>query len=132
LLLPNDSHILINALQRAAEIVLQKSIKEGFGLTVTEALWKGKPVIGGNTGGIKVQVNNGQTGFLVNTPEGAASKIRYLLQHPHERDEMSIKAREFVRERFLITRHTREYLTLILSLLFAESDRIETQGTKTT
>lgn len=124
LLLPNDSHILINALQRGAEIVLQKSVKEGFGLTVTEALWKGKPVIGGNTGGIKVQVHNGQTGFLVNTPEGAASRIRFLLQHPKERKEMSQKAKVFVREKFLITRNAREYLTLFHSVLFNEPERI--------
>ena len=77
----------INCLQRGADIVLQKSLKEGFGLTVTEALWKEKPVIGGNTGGIRLQVFNHYTGFLVNTPEGAALRIRYLLQHPQLRKE---------------------------------------------
>src|SRR5690606_27749615 len=72
LLLPADAHRTINGLQRAADIVLQKSIREGFGLTVTEAMWKGKPVIGGDTGGIRLQVIDHQTGFRVSTPEGAA------------------------------------------------------------
>ena len=125
LLLPGDAHRTINALQRSADIVLQKSIREGFGLTVTEALWKQKPVIGGNTGGIRLQVINWQTGFLVNTPEGAAYRIRYLLQNKNLVAEMGLKAREYVREKFLITRHLREYLTLIHSLLLQNQDRIE-------
>src|SRR3990172_9228648 len=108
LLLPADSHRTINALQRAADIVVQKSIKEGFGLTVTEALWKGKPVIGGDCGGIRLQVVNHHTGFLVSTPEGAALRIRYLFHHREKLEEMGRKAREFVRENFLITRHVRE------------------------
>jgi len=125
LLLPPDAHKTINALQRAADIVLQKSIKEGFGLTVTEAMWKGKPVIGGDTGGIKLQVINFNTGFRVNTPEGAALRIRYLLHQPAKMREMGTKAREFVRDNFLLTRHLREYLTLILSLHYGCEDRIE-------
>ena len=84
LLLPPDSHREINALQRSADIVLQKSIREGFGLTVSEAMWKRKPVIGGDTGGIRLQVINHYTGFLVRSPEGAALRIRYLL-HRKER-----------------------------------------------
>lgn len=125
LMLPPDAPRTINALQRAADIILQKSTREGFGLTVTEALWKGKPVIGGNTGGIKLQVINNNTGYVVNTPEGAAYRIRYLLQHPDEGIEMGARGKEYVREKFLITRHVREYLSLIYSLLLAESDRIE-------
>ncbi|TKB05960.1 glycosyltransferase [Desulforhopalus sp. IMCC35007] len=125
LLLPADAHRTINALQRAADIAVQKSVKEGFGLTVTEAMWKGKPVIGGNTGGIRLQVINFNTGFLVNTPEGAALRIRYLLHHTNKRKEIGIKAKEFVRENFLITRHLREYLTLLTSLHFGGSDRLE-------
>ena len=97
LLLPPDAHWTINALQRAADVVLQKSVKEGFGLTVTEAMWKGKAVIGGNTGGIRLQVVNHHTGFLVNTPEGAALRIRHLLQRPEKAREMGAKAKEFVR-----------------------------------
>jgi trehalose synthase len=108
LLLPPDAHRTINALQRAADIVVQKSLREGFGLTVTEALWKGKPVIGGDTGGIRLQVVNHHTGFLVNTPVA----------------EMGRKGREFVRENFLITRHLREYLTLVVGLMHATEGRI--------
>ncbi|MDW7771982.1 MAG: glycosyltransferase [Desulfobulbaceae bacterium] len=125
LLLPPDSHRTINALQRAADIVLQKSLKEGFGLTVTEAMWKGKPVIAGNTGGIRLQVINFNTGFRVNTPEGAALRIRYLLHNSDKMKEIGIKARDFVRYNFLITRHLREYLTLFTSLHFGAKDRIE-------
>jgi len=125
LLLPPDSHRTINALQRLADIVLQKSIKEGFGLTVTEAMWKGKPVIGGDTGGIRLQVINHHTGFRVTTPEGAALRIRYLLHHPKILSEMGQKAREFVRENFLITEQISELLTLIVGLTHGAEDRIE-------
>ncbi|MDY6838532.1 MAG: glycosyltransferase [Thermodesulfobacteriota bacterium] len=123
--LPADAHRTINALQRSADVVLQKSIKEGFGLTVTEALWKGKAVIGGNTGGIRLQVINNHTGFLVNTPEGAALRVRYLLERPRRLQEMGQKAKEFVRENFLITRQLREYLTLMVALVHGCQDRIE-------
>jgi trehalose synthase len=126
LFLPSDSHRTINALQRAGDIVLQKSIKEGFGLTVTEALWKSKPVIGGNCGGIRLQVINYHTGFLVDTPEGAAERIRFLLHTPHMIQEMGTKGHRFVHDNFLITRHLRDYLTLIISLLQpSHSRRIE-------
>ena len=125
LLLPSDAHREINALQRAADIVLQKSVREGFGLTVTEAMWKGKPVIGGDVGGIRLQVINHHTGFLVNTPEGAALRIRYLLHQPEKIREMGAKARAFVRDNFLITRHLREYLTLMVALLHGAQERIE-------
>ncbi|MFQ5707364.1 MAG: glycosyltransferase [bacterium] len=127
LLLPGDAHRTINALQRASVVVLQKSIKEGFGLTVTEAMWKNKPVIGGDTGGIRIQVINYHTGFLVNTPEGAALRIRYLLNNRDKLVEMGNKAKEFVRENFLITRHLREYLTLFVALLHEKEQRIELQ-----
>ncbi len=125
LLLPADSHRTINALQRAADFVLQKSVKEGFGLTVTEALWKSKPVIGGDTGGIRLQVVNHHTGFLVNSPEGAALRIRYLLHHRDKLAEMGRKAHELVRENFLITRQLREYLTLMVGLTHGPQDRVE-------
>lgn len=127
LLLPSDAHRTINALQRASDIVLQKSVKEGFGLTVTEAMWKGKPVIGGNIGGIRLQVVNHHTGFLVNTPEGAALRIRYLLYNKDKIREMGKKAHQFVLDNFLITRHLREYLTLMVGLLNGNYDRIELQ-----
>lgn len=124
LLLPADANRTINALQRAADVVLQKSLREGFGLTVAEALWKGKPVIGGDTGGIRLQVVNHHTGFLVSSPEGAALRVRYLLHHRDKLAEMGASAREFVRHNFLITRHLREYLTLMVGLAHG-SDRVE-------
>lgn len=125
LLLPSDAHKSINALQRSSDIILQKSTREGFGLTVTEGMWKGKPVIGGDTGGIRIQVVNHQTGFLVRTPEGAALRTRYLLFHRDKLNEMGKKAKIFVTENFLLTRHLREYLTVIVSLLHGQKERIE-------
>ncbi|MDH4182983.1 MAG: glycosyltransferase [Nitrospinota bacterium] len=125
ILLPPDAHVSINAIQRASDIVLQKSTKEGFGLTVTEALWKGKPVIGGDTGGIRLQITNHHTGFLVSSPEGAALRIRYLLGDRQKRESIGEKGREYVRNNFLITRHLREYLTLIHGLINPERDRVE-------
>ncbi|GAB4368121.1 MAG: glycosyltransferase [Deltaproteobacteria bacterium] len=116
-LLPANAHRTINAFQRIADIILQKSTREGFGLTVTEGMWKGKPVIGGDVGGIRLQVINYHTGFLVNTPEGAAHRIRFFLHHRNRIREMGEEAREFVRENFLLTRHMREYLTLFLAVL---------------
>jgi trehalose synthase len=125
LLLPPDAHRDINALQRGATLVLQKSLREGFGLTVTEALWKNRPVIGGDTGGITLQVVDRHTGYLVNTPEGAAFRIRYLLSRPNLITEMGKKGRKLVRENFLLTRHLREYMTLMLSLRHGAQDRLE-------
>jgi trehalose synthase len=125
LLLAPDAHRTINALQRAADIVLQKSTREGFGLTVTEAMWKSKPVIGGDTGGIRLQVINYHTGFLVHTPEGAALRIRYLLRQKTRMQEMGIKGKEYARENFLLTRHLREYLTLMVGLRHKDEYRIE-------
>jgi trehalose synthase len=116
LLLPSDSHRAINALQRASSLVIQKSLQEGFGLTVAEAMWKGKPVIGGNVGGIRLQVHNYHTGFLVDSPEGAALRIRELLRQPERIDSMGRIARQFVEDNFLLTRHLREYLTLMVGL----------------
>jgi trehalose synthase len=124
LLLPPDANRTINALQRASDIILQKSIKEGFGLTVSEGMWKGKPVIGGDTGGIRLQVINHFTGFLVRTPEGAALRTRYLLHRRDKLEEMGMRAKRFVRENFLITRHLREYLTLMVGLTDGDDERI--------
>jgi trehalose synthase len=114
--LPADAHRTINAIQRASTIIIQKSTQEGFGLTVTEAMWKSKPVIGGNVGGIRLQVHNHYTGFLVNTPEGAALRVRELLRHPDKSRRMGETAHRFVRENFLLTRHLREYLTLLVGV----------------
>jgi trehalose synthase len=125
LLLPPDAHRTINALQRYADLVFQKSIREGFGLTVAEAMWKSRPVIGGDTGGIRLQVVNHHTGFLVNTPEGAALRTRYLLSHREILHQMGRKARSFVRENFLLTRHLVEYLVLIHAISGRTTERIE-------
>ncbi len=114
LLLPSESHHEINALQRAADIIVQKSVREGFGLTVTEAMWKGKPVIGGAAGGIVLQLRDFHTGFLVHSPEGCALRIRYLLHHPEVGRRMGQIAREFVRSHFLLTRNVRDYLSLMM------------------
>jgi trehalose synthase len=104
-------------------VVVQKSLKEGFGLTVTEGLWKGRPVVGGNTGGIRLQVIPGHTGYLVDTPEGAALRVRYLVENPEVSRQMGAKARELVRENFLITRQLREYLTVMVVLAYGCQDQ---------
>lgn len=116
--LPPGANIEINALQRAATIVLQKSTKEGFGLTVAEAMWKGKPVIGGAVGGITIQIIYGETGFTVNSIEGCAYRIRYLLNNPALLKAMGEKAKDYTRRNFLITRHLSDYLALMSSMLF--------------
>jgi trehalose synthase len=123
--LPPDAHRQINALQRGSDIIMQKSLKEGFGLTVTEGLWKGKPVIAGDTGGIKLQVIDHYCGFRVSTPEGAAMRVRYLLKHPEIMKRMGNNARQFVLDNYLITRQLREYLTLVVGLTFGSKEEIE-------
>jgi trehalose synthase len=112
LLLPPFSDRDINALQRAATVVLQKSLKEGFGLTVSEAMWKGKPVIGGAVGGIPLQIVHGVTGFLVHSSEGAAFRIRQLINNPEMSSRMGEAGRDYVRNNFLITRQIRDYLSI--------------------
>jgi trehalose synthase len=116
LLLPPFSDKDINALQRMATVVLQKSLKEGFGLTVSEAMWKGKPVLGGANGGIPLQIAHGVTGFLVHSVEGAAFRIRQLLNNPQMSKRMGERAKEYVRHNFLITRQVRDYLAAWYSL----------------
>jgi len=123
----SDAHYTdrtINALQSGADIVMQKSIREGFGLTVTEAMWKAKPVIGGNTGGIRLQIIDNHTGYLVDTPEGAAMRIRNLLSQRQHMADIGQAGKELVRQNFLTTRHVREYLTLMVALRFGGDDRI--------
>jgi trehalose synthase len=117
-----DVHILHNfhgvgayevgAFQSASDVVIQKSIREGFGLVVTEALWKGKPVVGGNAGGIPLQIIDGETGFLVDSVEECAERTLDLLEHPDEAEEMGKAAKEHVRKNFLTTRHLTDYLNL--------------------
>jgi len=114
LALPPDSHRDINALQRAATIVIQNSTREGFGLTVTEAMWKAKPVVAGAAGGITLQVHDHRTGFLVHSEEGLAFRLRYLLNRRPLAQEMGREGRELVRYKFLLTRQLRDWLTLLL------------------
>jgi trehalose synthase len=116
LLLPPFSDIEINALVRGSTLVFQKSIKEGFGLTVSEALWKRRPVIAGAVGGIKLQVVEGVTGYLVHSPEGAAHRAIELLADPGLRRQMGDNGYEHVKQNFLLTRHVKDYLLLMLAL----------------
>ncbi len=103
---------LVNALQRKAAVVLQKSLREGFGLTVTEAMWKGAAVIGGNVGGIRTQIQDGVNGFLVSSVDEAADRILRLCRDEELRRRMGRAAREQVRERFLLSRYLEQYLDL--------------------
>jgi trehalose synthase len=114
--LPADAHVQINALQRAATIVIQKSLREGFGLTVAEAMWKGKPVVGGATGGIAAQVIDGETGYAVHSVETAVHRICHLLSQPTLRRKMGEAAHRRVKEHFLITRELRDHLALLAAL----------------
>ena len=115
--LPPNSHKEINALQRGAEVVVQKSLREGFGLVVSEAMWKRKPVVGSNIGGIRRQIINGVTGYLVNSVEGTAFRVKQLLANGKERADMGLNAHERVKHSFLITRHIKDYLLVIHRLL---------------
>jgi trehalose synthase len=116
LFLPPGSDIEINALQRAADVVLQKSLKEGFGLTVAEALWKAKPVIASAVGGIPLQIAHKYSGILSHSIEGTAYYIKQLLNAPQYAQGLGKNGREHIKSNFLITRHIREYLLLFLSL----------------
>jgi len=104
-------NVEVNAFQRA-DVVIQKSVREGFGLVVSEALWKGRPVVAGNVGGIPLQIVDGKTGFLVNTLEECVERVGFLLQQPEIAERMGAAGREFVREHFLITRYLRDYLQI--------------------
>ncbi len=106
---------LVNALQRRAAVVLQKSIREGFGLTVAEAMWKRTAVIGGNVGGIRYQIKDGDNGFLVSSVEEAAERIVQLVRDRQLREQMGQKAKESVRQQFLMTRLLEQYLDLLNS-----------------
>jgi len=116
LLLPPFSDRDINALQRTATVILQKSLKEGFGLTVSEGMWKRKPVIGGAVGGIPLQIIHGATGFLVHSVEGTAFRIRQILNNPQMGIRMGKAGREYVKTNFLITRQIRDYLAVWYSM----------------
>jgi trehalose synthase len=115
IILSHEDTALVNALQSKAYVVLQKSKREGFGLTVTEAMWKGTPVIGGNVGGIRYQIENGVNGFLVSTVEEAAERIVQLVKNKDLRQRIGEKAKESVKKRFLLTRLLEQYLDLFSS-----------------
>lgn len=114
--LPPFSDIEINAIQRASTVIVQKSLKEGFGLTVTEALWKKKPVVAGAVGGIRLQIRHGVTGFLVRSIEGTAYRIKLLLRHPEIAKPLSESGYDHVKQNFLLTQHLRNYLALMLAV----------------
>jgi trehalose synthase len=113
---PPDAHVQINALQRAATIVLQKSVRESFGLGAAEAMWKGKPVIGGPVGGLPHQIVYDVTGYTVHSVEGAAFRLRHLLNNRELIARMGAAGREHVRRSFLITRHLVDYMALLVHL----------------
>ncbi len=116
LLIPPNSDIEINALQRGSTIILQKSLGEGFGLTVSEALWKGKPVVASAVGGIPLQIKDKLTGLLTHSIDGTAYALRQLLSNPEYARWLGNNGREHVKYNYLITRHLKDYLMLFLIL----------------
>ena len=116
LVLPPDAALEINALQRAATVVVHRPLREDFGLSVAEAMWKGKPVVGSFAGGVPAQVIHEVTGFAVTSIEGAAFRIRQLLEDPELAARLGGSGREYVRRSFLITRHLGDYLAVLASL----------------
>jgi trehalose synthase len=116
LVLTVEDALLVNALQRQAAVVLQKSTREGFGLTVTEAMWKGAAVVGGNVGGIKKQIKNGENGFLVDSIDEAAERIVQLVQDPNLRRRLGISAKESVRENYLMSRLIEDWIDLLAKM----------------
>ena len=119
LLMPHND-IEVNALQCASDVIVQKSIKEGFGLTISEALWKSKPVVAGNVGGIPLQVTHKYSGLLCHSVDGCAFAIKQLLNSPAYAKKLGENGREHVRNNFLLTRHLKEYMLLFLSLYHKE------------
>ncbi|MFH0924844.1 MAG: glycosyltransferase [bacterium] len=115
LLLPQND-IEVNALQRGSDVIIQKSLKEGFGLTVTEALWKGKPVVASAVGGIPLQITHRYNGYLCHSIEGAAFGLKQFLNNPDYAKKLGENGRAHVHQNFLLTRHLRDYMLLFLSL----------------
>ena len=107
----------VNAFQVASDVIIHKAVREGFGLSVAEAMWKGKPVIGGNVGGIKLQIKNGVNGFLVNNSKQAGQRIVQLIKNPGLSEKMGRRAKESVREKFLMPRLLRDHLKLYKEML---------------
>jgi trehalose synthase len=119
LLLPQND-LEVNALQRASDVIVQKSIREGFGLTVTEALWKAKPVVASNVGGIPLQIKHRYSGLLCHSVDGAAFAIKQILNSPEYAKKLGENGREHIRNNFLLTRHLRDYMLLFLALYHPE------------
>jgi trehalose synthase len=119
IILTVDNDILVNVLQRISSVIIQKSLKEGFGLTVTEALWKETPVVASNVGGIPLQITDGENGYLL-APfdyDGFAERIIYLLENPSKAEQIGKRGKEIVREKFLITRLLTDYIDLLNELI---------------
>jgi trehalose synthase len=117
ILISEHNNILVNAVQTGSDVVLQKSLREGFGLTATEAMWKGTPVIAGDVGGLRIQIVDGESGYLVQTPAEAAERTVHLLEHPELRKRMGKNAHQTVRENFLLTTHLWNHLELYQKLI---------------
>jgi trehalose synthase len=120
ILLMAQNDIDVNALQRASAVILQKSLREGFGLTVSEALWKGKPVVASHVGGIPLQIKNKYSGLLCRSINGAAFAVKQLLNNPEFAKKLGENGKEHVRNNFLLTRHLKDYMLLFLSLYHAD------------
>lgn len=126
-----EDSALVNALQRHAQVVVQKSVREGFGLTATEAMWKGTAVVAGHCGGLKHQIEDGVNGFLVSSPAECAERIVQLLQDEKLRQEIGARAQKTVRERFLLTRKIEQYLDLFSAFephFAVNQDRLAARG----
>jgi trehalose synthase len=121
----NVGSIEVNAFQVHSDIVVQKSVREGFGLTVTEALWKGRPTVAGRVGGIVDQIQDGETGFLVDSPEMCAEACHVILDDPVRARQMALRGKEYVRRSFLTPRLLRDWLALFNRL--ADEDIGETE-----
>ncbi|MBU0503172.1 MAG: glycosyltransferase [Candidatus Omnitrophota bacterium] len=119
LLLPQND-IEVNALQRASTVIIQKSLREGFGLTVSEALWKAKPVVASHVGGIPLQIKHKFSGLLCHSVDGAAFALKQLLSSPEYAKKLGENGREHIRNNFLLTRHMKDYMLLFLSLFHKE------------
>jgi trehalose synthase len=126
--LTGAGNVEVNAIQTAARVVVQKSLREGFGLVVSEALWKGRPVVAANVGGIPLQVLDGRTGYLATSSAACAERILYLLRHPQEADSMGAAGREHVRANFLITRYLCDHLKMYTALAGGD---VNTEGNPT-
>jgi trehalose synthase len=116
-------NVEVNAVQSIADVIVQRSIREGFGLVVSEALWKGTPVVGTHAGGIPLQMTPGEGGFLVDSTVECAERIVWLLRHPHEAERIGLRGRERVRERYLMTRLVADDLRLYASVAGAGAAR---------